>query len=210
MTTAEVKKLQRAMNRFTERFLVNLPPIIVDGDKDQTTNRRISKCKFYLGYEGNAVLSHRVTPAFLKRLSQPATAPAAMIELARERRHKQHERAHQKIAGVATFDGQPVARWLKPYLEFARENGWEGPLLSGYRTPEESEQVCINEVCGHPTCEGKCAGKTSKHSQKTKPGGALDVNERVRFAQLMERCPLQPRIFNDLPKDRNHFSATGH
>jgi hypothetical protein len=210
MTTAEVKQLQRAMNRFTERFLENFPPLQVDGDRGRSTNRRISICKFYLGYEDGAQRSHRVTPLFLKRLSQPGTMPAAMIELARERRQKQLERARKQIPGVATFDGRKVATWLKPYLDFARENGWTGTITSGYRTPEESEDLCI-EQCGQPSCPGKCAGRTSNHSGKTQPKGAVDVSDIARFARLMERCPLEPRIFNDLgDADPEHFSTTGH
>jgi hypothetical protein len=210
MTESEVKQVQRAMNRFTERFLENFAPVRVDGDKGPATNRRISDCKFYLGYEGAAQRSHRVTPVFLKRLNRPATMPAAMVELGQERRRKQHERAQQRVTGVATFDGRPVANWLKSYLDFAREKGWKGTITSGFRDPEESEELCLRQ-CGQPSCPGTCAGRTSNHSGKTKPKGAVDVSDIARFARLMERCPLEPRIFNALgAKDPEHFSATGH
>ena len=39
--------------------------------------------------------------------------------------------------------------------------------------------------------------------------GAIDVSDDPRFAELMRQCPYSPRIFNNLAKDRNHFSATG-
>jgi hypothetical protein len=209
MTKEEVKQLQRAMNRFTGKFLETFPPIIVDGVRGHATNRRISVCKLYLGYEGNAVRSHRVTPLFLKRLNRPAIMPAAMIKRAEERRREQHERARRRVTGVATFDGRPVANWLRPYLEFARKNGWKGTLNSGFRDPAESEAICFHKY-NQPSCPGVCAGRASNHSGKTKPKGALDVSDFARFGQLMQSCPLQPRIFNALPSDPVHFSATGH
>ena len=43
----------------------------------------------------------------------------------------------------------------------------------------------------------------------TYPGGAIDVSDEARFAELMAACPYSPRIFNNLSADRIHFSATG-
>jgi hypothetical protein len=209
MTEKEVKQLQRAMNRFTAKFLENFPPLIVDGKRGRPTNRRISECKLYLGYDADVVPSHRVTALFLQRLKRPESMPAAMVALAEERRRKQHERARRRVTGVALFDARPVANWLKPYLDFARAHGWKGTLTSGFRDPVHSEEICF-QICRHPTCPGLCAGRTSNHSGKTKPKGAVDVSDFVRFGQLMQLCPLEPRIFNALPNDLVHFSATGH
>jgi hypothetical protein len=208
MNTAEVKRLQRAMNAFTDRFLENFPPVMEDGVRGPPTNRRISECKLYLGYKGGTERSHRVTKLFLRRLADPNVLPPAMKALAEERRRKQHERARQIVDGVAMFDGRPVAAWLKPYLDFARANGWRGTLNSGFRTPERSEEICF-EKCGHPTC-ADCAGKSSNHSGKVKPRGAIDVSDFTTFGQLMRQCPLDPPIFNAVAGDPVHFSATGH
>ena len=110
---------------------------------------------------------------------------------------------------MTTFDGKPVAAWLKPYLDWARAHGWQGTLNSGYRTPEYSEHLCIG-MCGAPSCPGKCAGRSSHHSIRVKPGGAIDVSDYVRFGELMRQCPYSPRIFNNLPSDRVHYSSTGN
>jgi hypothetical protein len=209
MTEKEIKELQRAMNRFTNRFLENFPPLIVDGDRGRSTNRRVGVCKFFLGYPPGAERSHRVTPLFLTRLNRPAMMPPAMIKRGEERRREQHERARRRVTGVATFDGRAVANWMKPYLDFARKNGWKGTLVSGFRDPAESEAICFQK-CGQPSCHGTCAGRTSNHSGKTTPKGAVDVSDFARFGQLMQRCSLEPRIFNELEHDRSHFSATGH
>src|SRR6188472_4021836 len=108
MTADQVKSLQRAMNAFTDRFLENFPRVMVDGVRGPPTNRRISECKLYLGYKGDRERSHRVNQAFLRRLADPDTVPPAMKALAEQRRRKQHERAHQVVDGVATFDGRAV------------------------------------------------------------------------------------------------------
>jgi hypothetical protein len=213
MTKEEVEQLQRDLNRFTNRFLEKFPALIVDGDRGRATNRRIVGCKFYLGYEGGPQRSIRVLPQFRKRLARPTSPqvmPAGMIKLGEERRSEQHERARQPVAtGATLFDGRQVANWLKPYLDFARNNGWKGTLTSGFRDPEHSEQLCL-QMCGKPSCPGKCAGRTSNHSGNKKPKGAVDVSDFVRFGQLMQRCPLEPRIFNALgDQDPVHFSATG-
>ena len=112
-------------------------------------------------------------------------------------------------SGVGTFDGVECASWLIPYLTWAREHGWQGTLNSGWRSPEYSEQLCW-KMCGAPSCPGRCAGRASNHSGSVKPRGAIDVTDQTRFGQLMAQCPLSPPIFNDLPNDRVHFSATGH
>jgi hypothetical protein len=50
----------------------------------------------------------------------------------------------------------------------------------------------------------------SNHSGDTSPRGAVDVSDHVRFGELMARCPLEPKLKNDVPYDQNHFSVTGH
>lgn len=213
MTKAEVEQLQSDLNRFTDKFLEKFPQLMVDGDRGPLTNKRIVGCKFYLGYEGGRQRSMRVTAQFRRRLDRPTSrevTPAEMIELGKQRRKDQHERARQPAAAGATLvDGRPVANWMKPYLDFARRNGWQGTLISGFRDPAHSEQLCF-QICGAASCPGRCAGRKSNHSGNKKPKGAMDVSDFKRFGELMKSCPLEPRIFNALgADDPNHFSATG-
>ncbi len=110
---------------------------------------------------------------------------------------------------MATFDGRPVAAWMKPYLVWARNQGWRGTLNSGWRSPAYSEQLCRN-ICGAPSCPGRCAGRASNHAGSVKPAGSLDVSDYARFGELMRRCPLEPRIHNALgARDPVHFSHSG-
>jgi hypothetical protein len=213
MTKAEVKGLQRDLNRFTNKFLEKFPELRVDGDRGPLTNKRIVGCKFYIGYEGGQQRSTRVTPLFRARLARP-TSPGIttpeLVELGKQRRKDQKERANEPAGpGVSRFDEQRVANWMKPYLEFARKNGWKGVLSSGFRDPADSVRICF-EQCNAPSCPGTCAGRKSNHSGNKKPKGAIDVTFHKEFGELMEHCPLKPRIFNALgAKDPEHFSSTG-
>lgn len=217
MNTADVKDLQRSLNRFTDRYLKHVTPLRVDGDMGHATKKRIKAVKWYLGY-GKGKRDASVDHEFRTRMRHPKrvrhSSPRA-VERGARRRVRQRRRAKKshKIAhtssGVSTFDGKPCANWLIPYLQWARGNGWDGVLVSGWRDPAYSEQVC-REMCGAPTCAGRCAGRTSNHVGSVKPRGALDVTFYDDFDRLMRSCPLEPRIFNALgDRDPVHFSASG-
>lgn len=108
---------------------------------------------------------------------------------------------------VVNWEGKPVVEWAAYWLQRARDDGWQGGLNSGYRSPEYSEQLCY-EICGAPSCPGRCAGRSSNHTQKGYLQGAVDVSDPAGFAARMQKwgAPLK----NDLPADPVHFSASGH
>lgn len=109
--------------------------------------------------------------------------------------------------GVGSFDGHQVANWIIPWLKKSRAAGWKGRVTSGYRTPQYSEQLC-RQMCGQPSCPGTCGGRTSNHSGKAFPDGAVDVSDEARFARIQKQIGSPLR--NDLPADRVHFSVSGH
>ena len=215
LSADEVRRLQKGLNRFTERFMEGVGPIIVDGIKGHATARRIATVKYHLGYTGKAQRSATVKPEFVRRMRHPRSprySSPAMLTRAFARRAKQRKAARASAAprnGVAMFDGRPVAAWLKPYLDWARQNGWKGTLNSGFRDPAYSEKLCIS-MCGAPSCPGRCAGRASNHAGSSNPAGAIDVSDYVTFGELMRRCPYSPKIFNALgAQDPVHFSASG-
>ena len=215
LSADEVRRLQKGLNRFTERFMEGVGPIVVDGIKGHATARRIVTVKYHLGYTGTAQRSATVKPEFVRRMRHPRSvrySTPAMLTRAFARRAKQRKAAKASAAprnGVAMFDGRPVAAWLKPYLDWARQNGWKGTLNSGFRDPAYSEKLCMS-MCGAPSCPGRCAGRASNHAGSSNPAGAVDVSDYVTFGQLMRRCPYSPRIFNALgAQDPVHFSASG-
>ncbi|HEX8745117.1 MAG TPA: hypothetical protein VF712_18475 [Thermoleophilaceae bacterium] len=209
---------QRRLNKCVKRLdLLDVSALEEDGVPGPATRKRIRQLKHWLGYSAKKQTG-AYDRGFHLRVLHPFSSKhssEAMLKAAAERRHEHNDRHRESeklsaaTSGVATFDGKRVAAWLVPYLEWAREHGWKGQLVSGWRDPVRSEQLC-REICGQPSCPGRCAGRSSNHSGSTKPQGAIDVSRFVEFGQLMRRCPHNPRIFNALgARDPVHFSATG-
>lgn len=215
---ARVKKLQVAVNKILVARDFGFRRIKADeilGD-DTIKAARLGAWLIGLSHgdlkriEGGAVTDR--TFAFLVR-AEPATSH--MKERSRERRpmarkliHLHRRRARKPAArGVATFDGVPVASWMVKWLKKSRDAGWQGQLVSGFRSPEHSEAVC-RAICGQPSCPGRCAGRASRHVGLIFPAGAIDVSFSSQFGEIQRKIGSPLR--NDLPNDPVHFSTTGH
>lgn len=215
LTREQVRELQTALNEFSSKHLVGMGALIVDGVIGPATKKRIRQAKHYLGYTGTARKTVAVDDELLARLRHPRSARHSsprMLTRALRRRRKQRKAAklsRSTQSGVDSFDGEPVAAWMKPYLEWAREHGWQGKLNSGWRDPVHSERLCF-DICNAPKCPGTCAGRSSNHVGKVKPAGSIDVSDPATFGALMKKCPYEPRLFNALgARDPWHFSASG-
>jgi hypothetical protein len=215
-TVASVKALQSALNKFTSKYLSGVTPLIVDGKKGRATNTRVKTAKYYLGYGSDR--DAKTTRVFLQRLRSPhkrslfakGMYSTAFIRRARQRARHVSESVKANLSpGVTTYDGVPVAKCAVPILQWCRTHGWQGKLVSGYRSPAYSDSLC-RRMCGAPKCPGLCAGRDSNHSGNSPARFALDVSDYTRFAQVVAKCPVSPRVFNDLPRDRVHFSPNGH
>lgn len=113
----------------------------------------------------------------------------------------------KRRAGLVWYDGKQVAAWVADELDKAKRYGWRGYVVSGYRTPAYSEHLCY-AMCGAPRCPGRCAGRSSNHSQGYFfPRGAVDVTDYARLQDICQKYHL--RIHNALPRDRVHFSNSG-
>lgn len=215
-------QLQRDLNAFTDKYLRKVQPLIVDGKIGHATRVRIQSVKFYLGYgKTRQDNSTKVTPKFLRALASPKGAflGTQVLRAGRARRIRQRARAAQQgvaavlTRGVTTFDGVPVAKWMVPYLKWARANGWKGRLNSGWRSPAYSDSLC-RRICGAPFCPGRCAGRRSNHAGSApppaQPSGALDVSDYITFKLLMLRAPFRIKLYNAMPvTDPVHFSTSG-
>lgn len=124
-------------------------------------------------------------------------------------KQRANSRAAAASSGVTTFDGVPVAAVAVPYLQWARNHGWNGRLVSGWRDPKYSQSLCYR-MCGRPSCPGKCAGTSSNHVGTTSNHFAVDVSDYQTFRRVIADCPISPRIFNNLPIDPVHFSPSGN
>jgi hypothetical protein len=106
--------------------------------------------------------------------------------------------------------GRSVPAWMVPWLDKSRAAGWSGVVVSGVRTPEYSEQLCYN-MCGAPSCPGRCAGRASNHNMTADQGypyGALDVSDYYNFGAIQKR--IGSPLINVLgAQDPVHFSVSG-
>jgi hypothetical protein len=120
---------------------------------------------------------------------------------------KQEQEAEAPASGVGTYDGKPVAAWMIPWLEKSRRAGWGGSLVSGWRDPAYSEQLCYR-IYGAPSCTGRCAGRASNHSGSEYPAGAVDVSDFYNFGAIQKR--IGSPLINALgAQDPVHFSISG-
>ncbi len=121
--------------------------------------------------------------------------------------------------GFTTIDGRQVPNWMAPIVLKVRSEGrWHGYIVSGYRTPEYSRQLCYG-MCGAPSCPGRCAGTSSNHccppSFTGRPyEGAIDVSDYSTFRSELQRLGLwgqytAGKLYNALPIDLVHFSYSG-
>lgn len=234
-TLAERKQFQQTLNEFSNRWMRGVPPLIVDGKWGFHTNRRVRTVEFYLGYDKDRIhelgdeyrrdeevrrelvrrLRHPMDPKFVP--SKDAGIRKAVVKRGRARRRK-HTRLYLLnqvkgffAKGVGTFDGRPVAKWMIPYLEYARAHGWKGRLNSGWRDPVYSEHLCYG-ICGRPFCPGLCAGRSSNHVGSSPGLGSIDVSDYFNFGRIMASMPLPAgavRLHNALPNDPVHYSASG-
>ncbi len=127
------------------------------------------------------------------------------------RRH--HQPAPSQQGNFVTVDGKPCPAWIAEWVQKIRAAGrWHGVVVSGYRTPEYSEQLCYG-MCGAPSCPGRCAGRSSNHCcPPTFTGvpyeGAVDVTDYYTFGAECRR--LGAPLTNHLPADPVHYSHGGY
>jgi hypothetical protein len=114
------------------------------------------------------------------------------------------------VDGIVQFDGVPCAAWIARDLQKIRDLGWGGFLISGFRSPEHCEQLCL-AMCGAITCPGRCAGRSSEHCFYVEPRGACDLDPAHELqAESLFRKIGSP-LHNALgAADPNHNSASGH
>jgi hypothetical protein len=216
-TTADWIKRQHRLNLFTSKYVGGVGSLREDGDPGPATKRRIQEAKWWLGWRDRTTAwSDNFAAALRDPRSRKYSQNGAVARgIARRTAHRARQAAAARRPGVTKYDGVPCANWLVPYLNWARDTGhngvkWMGTLTSGFRDPVLSEHLC-RAMCGAPQCPGKCAGRSSNHSGKVSPKGALDVSDYVTFGELMPHCPLTPKLQNQLgAADPVHFSATGH
>jgi hypothetical protein len=217
MSKKEIIALQKGLNSFTRKYLRGLGPIHVDGVLGDSTRGRIRTIKYYLGYtipKGEDSLSSDPDFNFRQRLYHPRNPKYSTPEriargAARRRKQRRLNRPPKPkdSDGLSMYDGRVVVSWMVPWFQKIRARGrWRGTLVSGYRTPAYSESLCY-AMCGRPSCQGRCAGRSTNHAKKGYLQGAADMSDYWTFAA--EARAVGAPFHNSLPNDRVHFSHTG-
>ncbi len=108
---------------------------------------------------------------------------------------------------TSSFDGEQVCTYIVPILKAARQLGWSGTVLSGYRSYADQVRIhnsgVYSALPGQSNHEG-CAGRTSG------PGnGAVDVSDYPSFGAAMAQLgyPLRNTLGS---VDPGHFSPGGN
>lgn len=79
--------------------------------------------------------------------------------------------------GTTKFDGVPVAAWIAPILQQARDTGiWKGQLKSGWRSYAEQSQLYNDFIHGLRSGPVAKPGE-SNHEGSEFPAGAADVSD---------------------------------
>lgn len=113
----------------------------------------------------------------------------------------------KKLLATAVAAGGKSAKGLVPQvlgaISFARQNGWGGAVVSGFRTFAEQQELYRRYLNG----TGNLAAKpgTSNHEG----GQAIDVSDTEGFARAMNAMG-EGRLYRRIPGEPWHFSVSGY
>lgn len=225
-----VKKLQKEVKETLEHhgFTPWSKGLIVDGKPGAMTFKMAGHAASIQGLseaQVKAVRSGKITPHAEAFLTHEKPLTHEMKRRAKKRDIHWDKIRHHLLHPpddpdhINSFEGVPVAAWMVGkdagpngshvnWLQKIRDHGWHGIVVSGARTAEHSEALCL-AMCGAPSCPGRCAGRTSNHVVDAGfPDGAVDVSEYDVFERVAKEVGAP--LINDLPIDPVHFSPSGH
>jgi hypothetical protein len=102
--------------------------------------------------------------------------------------------------GVADFEGHKVAGWIAPALQYARQQGWQGQVNSGYRSFADQQRIYNSGV--RPAAKPG----TSNHEGAQYPRGAVDVSDAQQLSNILKHSRWRKRLQYAGAKDPVHFS----
>jgi hypothetical protein len=105
-------------------------------------------------------------------------------------------------SGLVSGSGGLVGHVLNA-LNYARQMGWRGSVISGFRTYAEQAALYQRYLAGGPIA---AKPGTSSHER----GEAVDVSDASTFDSIMAGAPPGIALYNNVPGDFNHFSISGH
>jgi cell wall-associated NlpC family hydrolase len=110
-----------------------------------------------------------------------------------------------QLNGLVEFEHKPVAGWIAPILQYAREHGWKGTVNEGFRTDRQQAGIYRSGVrpAALPVSMG---GGGSNHSGEDYPAGAVDVSEAQQLSNIINRSKYRGLLVWAGAKDPPHFS----
>jgi hypothetical protein len=110
-----------------------------------------------------------------------------------------------QLKGLVEFDHKPVAGWIAPILDYARQHGWKGSLNEGYRT--DRQQAGIYNAGVRPAAVPvSLGGGGSNHSGRDWPAGAVDVSDAAHLSNILSKSKYRGLLVWAGAKDPPHFS----
>lgn len=225
-----VHDFQTALDRELKQQGFPWRKVKIDGQAGEHTFDAANMLAWLKGFSSTALveigkrqrLTHRAVQILegkaerSKPMRHRAEARAALAKKLREQHNHPGPKPLPGREFICEFDGHDVPIWIAKILTDARNSGaWHGVVISGVRTPQYSEELCL-AMCGAPTCPGRCAGRSTNHAcPPTGTGrpyeGAVDVTD---YNGLREYCRAHaPELRGGgevLPADLPHFSHAGN
>jgi hypothetical protein len=226
MNQKHIRTLQKAVNETLDNAEVDWLKIPVDGKLGPLTRKHARAAGSWQG----------LSREHLIEIGEGHIHPGKFVwdvlthhePMSREMKHRHQQRLHHfkelryhhkhppQIEGLVEYDGHQLPGWIAEINKEARASGeWKGGVISGVRSPEYSEHLCII-MCGMPTCPGRCGGRFTNHAcppsgKGVKYEGAEDVTDPAGL-QSFCRKHNKPLHGNGevLPADLNHFSHEGN
>jgi hypothetical protein len=212
LSRSDIKARQHRLNLFIkDTKLKGVGAIREDSAWGPASKKRVREVKFWLGWMReniNGEWNEKFHQAMLYPNNRKLN-PGWKRGIARRKAHNADYYASFTRPGITTFDGVRVAKAAVPHLKYARDGGWPGRLVSGWRSAWYSRSLCI-AMCGQPTCPGRCAGVNTNHRFMGPENFAIDVSYYIDFGKRMPNSPYKPKIYNALgARDPVHFSPSG-
>lgn len=216
----DIAEFQRELNSRFEAWDIS-KRIDVDKDYGQHTRDAAREVCTGLGIDDQEAMKHGVPPELRIKIRHPDRRTPAEEQRSKGpqatafRAHLRKQFTVVSAPGLQMFDGCEVAAWIVPSLKFAREHGWTGHVVSGFRSCEHQKKVAADFAARqHKTVaqiypNGPCA---SNHVGQTHPRGAVDVTNPEQLDRVLRNNPNHPKLVWGGPVigDQVHFSATGH
>jgi lysophospholipase L1-like esterase len=114
----------------------------------------------------------------------------------------------EATTGTAVYEGIRMASWIVPILKWARQHGWNGTIINGYRSYAKQKELHDAWIARGKTGLPAAAPGTSNHEGSEFPRGAVDVDEASapELSRILLSGPYATTLVYAGDADVVHFS----